>query len=312
MKKVIFDTDIGIDDAMALLFLHYSPSVKLQAIITGFGNASIENTTRNALYMKEYFAIGASVYRGAACPLGQDTVDEYPDFVHGDNGLGDIEIPVPVGKVEDESGAEAIVTLARKFPQQLSIVAVGRMTNLAQALELCPELPELVLEVVVMGGAFGFNGHTGNVTPVAEANIWGDPLAAGIVFDSGLPITIVGLDVTQETIANARFFDDLRQSAGKAGEFIYRTSRHYLDFHERTEGKYECPVHDSSAVAYLLEPESFTTQEGSIRVVVEGSDTGQTLFSATTDTNQNCRICTAVNTESVLRLYASTLGLAGN
>lgn len=317
MKRVIFDTDIGIDDAMALLFLHYSPDVELLAIVTGFGNASIENTTRNALYMKEYFNIGAAVYRGAAHSIDQAKVDQYPDFVHGSNGLGDIEFADPVGKVDDESGAEAIVSLARRHPQQLSIVAVGRMTNLAQALKLCPNLPDLVHEVVVMGGAFGFNGHTGNVTPVAEANIYGDALAAATVFDSGLPLTIVGLDVTAETIANSQFFDGLRDSAGKAGDFIYRTSRHYLDFHERTQGRYECPVHDSNAVAYLLDPEAFTTQEGSIRVVVDGSNKGQTLFhEATGDSasegERTCRICTAVNADAVLSLYATTLALAGD
>ncbi|MFT5500662.1 MAG: purine nucleosidase, partial [Woeseiaceae bacterium] len=233
MKQVIFDTDIGIDDAMALLFLHFSPQVELRGIVTGFGNASIADTTRNALFIKEKFGIDAPVYRGEANAIAARLGEGYPDFVHGKNGLGDIEFPEPAARAEVISGAQGIVDLVTCHPHELSIVAVGRMSNLARALEICPELPGLVKEVVVMGGAFGFNGHRGNVSPVAEANIAGDPQAADIVFTSGLPITIVGLDVTQETIATSEFFDELRSNAGEAGQLICEMIRCYLDFHER-------------------------------------------------------------------------------
>jgi purine nucleosidase len=320
MKKVIFDTDIGIDDAMALLFLHYSPDVDLRAIVTGFGNADIDTTTRNALYIKECFGIGAPVYRGAGQPIGERLGDGYPDFVHGHNGLGDIELTEPAGQVEALSGAEAIVEIARQNPQEISIVAVGRPTNLALALELCPELPELTREVVVMGGAFGFNGHRGNVSPVAEANIAGDPMAADSVFSSGLNVAIVGLDVTQEIIAGNHFFDELKENAGSAGDFIYRISRFYLDFHEQLTGRHECPIHDSSAVAYLLRPDLFTTTAAGVRVVTEGLAIGQTIlvdpdagFESTAWKDQPaCNICSGVNPGMVLELYAETLSLAGN
>jgi len=317
VKKVIFDTDIGIDDAMALLFLHYAPGVDLRAIVSGFGNASIENTTRNALYIKENFAIGAAVYRGADRPMQQEFLPDYPDFVHGSNGLGDIDIAEPHGTAEELSGAQAIVALARQYPGEISVVAVGRMTNLAQALALCPELPELLHEVVVMGGAFGFNGHTGNVTAVAEANIAGDALAADIVFNSGMRLTIVGLDVTHETIADQRFFDNLRDRAGEAGTFIHRISRFYLDFHQRTQGKYECPIHDASAVAYLLSPESYATRERPVRVVTEGDNRGQTIMDAARinkagNEHKVCNICTAVDSVAVRELYVSTLALAAD
>ena len=320
MKKVIFDTDIGIDDAMALLFLHFSPDVDLKAIVTGFGNAKIDTTTRNALYMQECFAMDAPVYRGAGEPIGESLSRGYPDFVHGSNGLGDIELTEPIGQAEALEGAQAIVEIAKQNPQEINVVAVGRMTNLALALELCPELPELVDEVVVMGGAFGFNGHRGNVSPVAEANIAGDPEAADRVFTSGLRITIVGLDVTQETVARSHFFDYLKENAGIAGDFIYRISRFYLEFHKKVTGRYECPVHDSSAVAYLLNSYPYTTRPGIVRVATEGVAIGQTVLgdpdadyeiSAWKD-KPICNICTGVNPEMVLDLYAETLALAGN
>jgi len=309
MKKVIFDTDIGIDDAMALLFLHYSPEVDLQAIISGFGNASIETTTRNALYMKDLFEISAPVYRGAGRPISiaadVDFNGDYPDFVHAENGLGGIEILEPLSSAETKSGAQAIVDIVKASPGEISIVAVGRMTNLAHALEIYPQLPTLVKELTVMGGAFGFNGHKGNVTAVAEANIWGDAPAAQDVFNAGFNMTIVGLDVTEETIARDAFFDVLKQGAGKAGAFVYAISRFYLNFHKQTRNVFECPVHDSSAVAYVLRPQYYTTLAGTVSVVISGEKAGETVFEKNPD---SCgQICIAVEPDKVLALYTETL-----
>lgn len=318
MKKVIFDTDIGIDDAMALLFLHYSPDVDLRAIVSGFGNADIDTTTRNALYIKETFGIKAPVFRGAGTPLGPKLGEGYPDFVHGRNGLGDIDIDAPTIRAEPTPGPEAIVDLVKSNPREISIVAVGRLTNLALALELCPELPDLVKEVVVMGGAFGYNGHYGNLSPVAEANIGGDPTAADNVFTSGLPISIVGLDVTHETVADDDFFKQLRATAGDAGEFIYQISRYYLSFHEDINGTYVCPVHDSSAIAYLLDPDFYQVKQAAVRVVTDGIAIGQTIAgdpkagfeSDAWKDRPRCNICVAVDSDKVLTKYAQTLALA--
>ena len=116
MKKVIFDTDIGIDDAMALLFLHHAPDVDLIAITTGFGNASVSDTTRNALYMKELFNMSAAVYAGAATPVGSASGEGYADFVHGKNGLGDIPLTTPMCEAEATPAAEAIVELVSRIP----------------------------------------------------------------------------------------------------------------------------------------------------------------------------------------------------
>ncbi|MGI9201798.1 MAG: nucleoside hydrolase [Woeseiaceae bacterium] len=318
MKKVIFDTDIGIDDAMALLFLHYSPNVDLQAIVSGFGNANIETTTRNALYIKERFGIAAPVFFGASGPSGERLGEGYPDFVHGSNGLGDIQLEEPSIQHESQPGAEAIVDIVARNPHEISIVAVGRLTNLAKAIDLCPELPSLVREVVIMGGAFGNKGHSGNVSPVAEANIAGDPQAADKVFTAGWPIAIAGLDVTHETTLDDQFFDSVRSRAGKAGEFIYQISRFYLDFHADISGKRECPMHDSSAVAYLLNPSLYKTRDAAVRVVTKGISIGQTIAGDpaadyATDAWQDkpaCQVCVDVDAAEVLDLYRETLALA--
>jgi len=315
MKKVIFDTDIGIDDAMALLFLHRAAEVDLVAITTGFGNASLEDTTRNALFTTELFGIDTPVYAGAADALGEQLGEGYPDFVHGKNGLGDIPMTTPKGKAQDKSAAQAIVDIVRAHPNEITIVAVGRMTNVALALAIDPDLPKYVEALIVMGGCFGYNGHRGNVSPVAEANIAGDPTAADIVFTCGMPTTIVGLDVTMETVMDQDFIERLRQTAGPAGEFIHEITRHYFAFHARVNGKHECPIHDASAVAFLLQPELFRTESAIVRVATEGIALGQTIHGqpdkgyATADWDglKPCDICVGVDADAVMDLYLATL-----
>lgn len=319
MKRVIFDTDIGIDDAMALLFLHYAPGLRIEAITTVSGNASIANTTRNACYVRERFGIDTRVFRGASGPIGPALGQGHPDFVHGKNGLGDISFAEPLQGAELQAAPEAIVELAEAYPGEISFVAVGRLSNLSKALDLCPRLPELLKEVVVMGGVFMRRGHQGNVSPVAEANMAGDPTAADRVFNSGLDVTVVGLDVTAETIMDESFIAALRDQAGDAGAFIHDITRFYFDFYEGINGERSCPIHDSSAVAYLLAPQHYGVEIGPTRVVCEGVAMGQTILGLHPDryasdawlNRASCRICTSVDAQAVKALYLETLSLAG-
>lgn len=314
MHKVIFDTDPGVDDAMALLFLHAAPDVELIGITTTFGNGTIDTTTRNALYLCERFGIAAPVARGAAAPL-VGAAGEPPSFVHGGNGLGDIVLPAEIARTPDPRPAHRlIIDLVRAHPGEVEIVAVGRMTNLALALREAPDIAALVRQVVIMGGAFGTNGVLGNVTPAAEANIWGDPLAADEVTAAAWPLTMVGLDVTQKTRMPTPFLRALANEAGEAGRFIWEISRFYEDFHLKG-GVDSIYVHDSSAVAYLLDPQLFETRRGAIRVVTEGLAFGQTIqkpadtsFPPTAwDGRPEHRICTDVDAEGLRRLYRSVL-----
>lgn len=314
MRSVIFDTDIGIDDAMALLFLNAAEAFKIEAITTRFGNASVENTTRNALAVAEMFAIDAPIYQGASAPLSTRLGSGYPEHVHGKNGLGDIQLKDPGRKPERESAAQALVELSLQSKEKVSIVAVGGLTNIAAALAIDPGFAHRVAQIVVMGGAFGYHQHSGNVSPVAEANIASDPQAADIVFTSDLPTTIVGLDVTHEVIMNEQFLRILSASTGKAGEFIADCMQHYLNFYQSISGKLQCPLHDSSAVAYLLRPELFTTIHQPVRVVTEGIAIGQTIHgkddrkyvSDAWDGVPESTVCTDVDAGAVLDLYLST------
>jgi len=275
--KVIFDTDPGIDDAMALLFLQKSPALDLVGITTVLGNASIETTTRNALYLREKFHIHAPVARGADVQLNGHR-EAPPDAVHGKDGLGDVGI----GDV-DQSGlsplpaSQFIIDTVRANPGEITIIAVGRMTNLALALRQDPEIAGLVKEVVIMGGAFGFNGHGGNVTPAAEANIIGDPLAADEVFGAPWKVVVIGLDVTQEVLLDTAYLEKMRDGDAEHGQFIWDITRLYQKFYNDVTGVDGIYGHDSLSVAYVIDPTLFTLRAGPIRVVTEGIAIGQTI-----------------------------------
>lgn len=313
--KVIYDTDPGVDDAMALLLMARHPDIEVVGIVSSFGNGSIDTTTRNALYLKQRFGLAAPVARGAAGPITGAEPSEAPTFVHGDNGLGNIALP-PITATEDPRPAHRlIIDLLRENPGEITVIAVGRMTNLALALAEAPEVAQLALRLVVMGGAFGRNGHYGNVTPVAEANIWGDPAAADIVFGAAWPVTIVPLDVTHETVMSDSYVNDLAQVAGEDGRFVRAVSQFYQGFYHDTMGIWGFPVHDSSAVAYALHPEFYTTETGAIRVVSEGIAFGQTIIApdgrnyppGAWDNRPSQTIVTGVNAPAVLDFYRRTL-----
>ncbi len=312
--KIIYDTDPGIDDAMALLFAHLSPAIDLVGITTVFGNAWIDTTTKNALYLKERFAIPAPVYRGTGRPLLLE-LGEPPHYVHGDDGMGNINAPDPKIVAGNKSAAEFIVDTVMANPGDISLVAVGPLTNLALALRLNPAIAQNVKQVVVMGGALGVNAFTGNVTPCAEANIASDPHAADIIFRADLPLTMVGLDVTMKTVMDNEYMERLNKTGGEEGEFIYEISRYYDKFHRETVGMDGFAVHDSSAVAYVISPQLFTVDTGALRVVTEGIAIGQTILSpagvhfppGAWDGVPHKQVGVDVNSQGLLDLYERTI-----
>jgi inosine-uridine nucleoside N-ribohydrolase len=315
VKKVIFDTDPGVDDAMALLFLHRHPQVQLLGITTVFGNAGIDITTRNALHLGERFGIAAPVARGAARPLRRPPRGPAAE-VHGADGLGNLREAIATARApHEQSAARFIVETVRRHPGEVTLLAVGPLTNLALALEQDPGIAALVHEVVLMGGAFHVGGQGGNVTPVAEANIHCDPHAADRVFGAGWPVTAVGLDVTHRTLMDPPAFERLREDGGAEGAFLWQISRHYVDFYARHAGVMGCYVHDASAAAYVIEPGLFGTRSGPVRVVEEGVAVGQTIQSAGRRYSQGAawhglpeqRVCVEVDAAGVLELLLGTL-----
>tara|TARA_Y100000588_G_scaffold371225_1_gene442285 strand:- start:439 stop:1407 length:969 start_codon:yes stop_codon:yes gene_type:complete len=314
-KKIILDTDPGIDDAMAILFAEAHPEIELMGITTVYGNATIDNGTQNALYLKQKFDMKALVAKGTDKPLVRDPVGATV-VVHGKAGFGDVKAPSSLDVSAIEKPAyQFIIDSVRVEPGEITLVAVGPLTNLAVALEAAPDIVELVKEVVIMGGAFGENDHRGNVTPFAEANIHDDPHAADKVFTASWPVTVIGLDVTEESFFTAQYLDELRDDAGEVGQFIWDVSRYYLKFYSEKVGMEGCHVHDPSAIAYVIQPSLFECRSGAIRVVTDGPAEGMTIQKSDQRSYMNDewssfpaqKVGIKVNDEALLSLYRETL-----
>jgi inosine-uridine nucleoside N-ribohydrolase len=213
VKRLIIDTDPGVDDAMAILFALQSPEIQLEALTTVFGNGGVKQTTANALRVLELAQRpDIPVVPGATTPLlrpyrGQGY------RVHGRDGLGDTNLPLPRTHAQARRAAEYLISRIMDEPGQLTLVAVGPLTNLALAVRLEADIAQNVQEVVIMGGAATVPG---NASPLAEANIHNDPEAAKIVFHAGWPLTMVGLDVTCKTIMTSAYLARLREAGTPA------------------------------------------------------------------------------------------------
>jgi purine nucleosidase len=255
-QRVIFDTDPGVDDTMALFFLLRSPELHLEAVTTVFGNVDIDQTTRNTLIALD--VVGRPdipVARGASGPLLREPHGGGA-AVHGDNGLGGADLPTPSRTAGPHRAADLIVDTVMASPGEITLIAVGPLTNLALATRLEPRIVENVRQVVVMGGAVTVPG---NNSPLAEANFHNDPEAAQIVLGAGYPLALIGLDVTLQAIITPDDIETIRAAGHPDGAFIHAISAQYRDHYTTQLGRAGFPMHDSAAVLYALDPGYFRT-----------------------------------------------------
>lgn len=303
-RRVILDTDPGVDDALALLYLRARPDLRLLAITTVFGNADVETTTRNALWLRARLGLTTPVHRGAAAPLSRPRGPS-PVHVHGDNGLGDIDLgDLDLPTADAGVAHQKIVELIRAHPGAVQLVAIGPLTNLALALRAAPDITGLVAGVTIMGGAFGRRGRTGNVTPFAEANFHNDPEAASEVLGAAWPITLVPLDVTLSCVWSDAAAESLTARDGDLGAFAYAVSRRYAQAYGRHEGLDGCVLHDVAALISLTAPELFTPEASSVQVSVSGARAGQTSRIGASSTT---RVCLEVDGERLAEHFQQTL-----
>ncbi len=287
MRKVILDTDPGIDDAMAIAYALSHPDIDLLGLTTVFGNVSIEKSTRNAQYILQVLgATQVAVAAGVGVPIEQKPMP-YAEFVHGEDGLGncyDDALVLTAGaahtNVHTQDAADFIIDQARRYPGEITLIAVGPLSNIAVALQREPGLPELVQQLIIMGGTVT---EPGNVSPVTEANFLGDPHAADAVLAAAWPATIVGLDVTHQIMLTDTHLKYLGDNAGQTGELLYTTSRFYVDFYSSKGAAADapepaCAMHDAAAVAYMLLPDAFEVVSGPARVVHDGVAVGQLVL----------------------------------
>jgi purine nucleosidase len=271
---ILLDTDPGVDDALALLYLHRHPDVELAGVTTVAGNASIDVVTRNARYLAQRFGMTVPIARGAAGALGGGAHSGAP-AVRGNNGLGDVEIDEPDYPLDSRPAQRFIIDTVRARPGEVTLLAIGMLTNLAHALIEDPEIAALVRGVVIMGGAF--MGHSGNRTPVAEANIESDPVAADIVMTAPWPVRIIGLNVTESVVMTADYLQTLRAAGTPEAAFIYEITRSYEQYYSTARGVPGIYAHDPAAAVCAVDDRPFTFARGPVRVVRDGIAAGLTV-----------------------------------
>ncbi|MBI2875686.1 MAG: nucleoside hydrolase [Candidatus Tectomicrobia bacterium] len=266
-KKVILDTDPGVDDALALLLAFRSPELSIVGITTVCGNVPVEQGCVNVFRILDLLGLQEEppVARGAERPLRG--APEGAEGVHGPDGLGGIDegrYPPPRLRLSSLSAEELILQLVRDHPGKITLITLGPLTNLAQILLRNRAALEGLNEVIVMGGAVTVPG---NVTPYAEFNIIVDPEAAQVVLEAGLPLTLVGLDVTHQVILPRRTVEAMaRTHPHPRARFLLDCTGHYMDFHEKHDRIDGCYLHDPLAVGVAIQPSLVKTRDGFLTV----------------------------------------------
>lgn len=272
-RKIIIDTDPGIDDAMAIFFALKSPELDVLGLTSTFGNGHTPLTTLNALRLLEIAGRpDVPVARGTDHALIAD-FDDPGAIVHGDDGQGNLHLPPPSTQPVRESAAEFIVESVLAHPDEVTLVAIGPLTNLALALRLEPQIAQKTAGVVLMGG----NAFTqGNISPAAEANIYHDPEAADVVFGAAWDVTMVGLDVTHQVYLSPEEILRYGQASNPLAQHISKILPFYQAFYKQIYGFEGIYVHDSTAIAYLIKPDAFQTERLPVRVETQGFSRGKT------------------------------------
>lgn len=310
--KIILDTDPGIDDSMAIFYAFQSPEIEVVGLTTIFGNVPVELSAKNAVTLTKFAEQEIPVTKGAARPwTGPEST--YSQHVHGDDGFGNIDFPPIEGKLDPRTSAQFIVDMARKYPGEITLVAIGPLTNLALALRLEPELPKLIKGVSIMGGAAFVPG---NVTPVAEANIWNDAHAAEIVFDAEWELTMFGLDVTYSVSFSPEWLESIADKNEKLGGFVNKAAQFYMDFYSQHREDRVCFFHDAMPIAHLVDPTLYEFTEGYARVATDPLSYGNTMVAPENTTDcpdwlsaRKIKVATKVDEQRLKELYVKTYSL---
>jgi inosine-uridine nucleoside N-ribohydrolase len=303
MRKVVWDMDPGIDDALALILALKSPEVEILGITTVAGNASLEMTTANARRVLEYFEIESiPVATGAEHPLTRPL--EHALGYHGPDGLGNCGLPLPRLALHPGKAWDFLARLVLDTPDEITLIATGPLTNVAHAFQLHPELPKRLASLVLMGGAYGLTPYgNGNRTPFAEFNIWQDPKAAAIVFDSTTNIFAVGLDVTMDpaTCLNSQHLERVRMTETRAARLVARLLEYEIEHHGC------CRMHDALALAVLLDDSLLDFTLAGVEVIEgNGRDRGTTR-TLPSGSSASIHVASAVDGPRFLELFLSRI-----
>ncbi len=309
MKRVIIDTDPGIDDAAAILMALASPELEVVALTTIFGNSSVEVCTANArLVLEAAERSDIPVYMGAGKPLLRPANEGWASHIHGGDGLGGVATgSPPTGDLDRKHAALAIIEAVMAAPGEITVLVLGRMTNLALALSLEPGLASAMAEVVVMGGAVTVPG---NVSGVATANLHEDPEAAAIVYRSGAPIVQVGLDVCNRVTVSPEQLEAIAGAGSAATRLLSEATGHLREAYIRTgrigpeDG---VRYNDMPAIGYAIDPSLFTARPAYVEIETHSELTkGQTVADWNA-AEPNARICLEVDADALTALFTDRL-----
>ncbi len=302
---ILIDCDPGHDDMVAIMVAVASPQVKLLGITTVAGNQIGEKTALNAC--KVATLVGRTdipIARGCDAPMVRP-LRTAPD-IHGESGLDGAEIPDPEVKLQREHAVDFLERTLREAEQPVTLVPTGPLTNIGMLLRKAPDVASKIQRIVLMGGGI----YDSNVTPAAEFNILVDPEAADIVFTSGVPITMVGLDVTNRAMLGSEDFDALERMGGRVSSIVAPLLRFFAGTYEAVFGFYGAPLHDALAVAAAFEPDIVTTKHWYVAVETAGRyTTGQTLADiyGVTGNNPNADVAMDLNLKRFKELVFETI-----
>jgi purine nucleosidase len=265
-KRILLDTDPGIDDACAILLALASPEVSLEGLSIVHGNCSLEQATINALSVLELAGAGhIPVAKGCELPLVQPSL--LAPETHGNTGLGYAQLSVPRTRPVVQHGSDFLIEKILSSPGEITLVAIGPLTNVALAIRQEPRIIQAVREVIVMGGAIQYEGNT---TALAEFNTYVDPHAAHIVYHAGMPVTLVPLDVTYQCVLTGSDVKRMRQVDSAITKFVQAATRFYMEFHDEFQSIEGCVINDPLALALTFAPELCTYRELPVDVDISG------------------------------------------
>ena len=315
-KRVIIDTDPGIDDAMAILLALNSPELRVEALTVVPGNVDGRQGLENALKIVSLAGrCDVIVAGGAKHPLNQKLITA--QYWHGPNGLAGVELPASRCKADPRFGPDLIIELVHKYPHEVTLIPVGPLTNIALAVSKDPSIVPLVKNIVIMGGSI----TGGNVNGAAEANIYNDPEAASIVFNAGWMVTMIGSDVGERTLMTRKHLSELQAQHGPESDFIAKLADFYVTRSEKS-GYEGAAMYDPLAVATAINPSLVTLKDMHVDVETKGEFTrGETVanrmgsdennvlhgdhyeIEGVIELKANARVCVASNAEQFLQLF---------
>ena len=319
-RRVIIDTDPGVDDAMAILLALSSPELKVEALTVVAGNVETAQGLENALKIVSLAnRCDVVVAGGAQHPLNQKLITA--QFWHGKNGLAGVELPPSKCKADSRFGPDLIIEMVHKYPHELTLIPVGPLTDIALAVSKDPSIASLVRDIVIMGGSVS----GGNVNGAAEANIYNDPEAAQIVFNAGWMVTMIGSDVGERTLMTRKYLTELQASHGPESDFVAKLADFYLTRSEKS-GYSGAAMYDPLAVGAVIDPTLVTLKDMHVDVETKGEFTrGETVANRTgsnennvlhgdhyeiegvIELKPNARVCLASDADRFLNLFFSRI-----